>query len=118
MKVKVSMWFIVAAIVAVGYYLWKKQRDLANAAVTASARTSAGAQQMANDPIIAAKAAADATLTGANQLAAAIRANPGLGGLLGIAKETIDRLTLSNDSYAKLYNSVTVNRYGDIRTVK
>ena len=106
-------WAIIAVVVAIGYYLWKKERAARNAA-EARVDKSAGSM-IGSDPISQAKAAADSMIEKANLIAAAVRKDPGLAGLVGLSKVDSDRLMLSPDSFAKIYNQIPTTGFDIVR---
>jgi hypothetical protein len=74
-----NLFVIVGAVCVIGYLMWKKEKDRANAADARAAGVAAHPNP-SSDPIEAAKASVDVALAKANQIAAVVRSDPGKGG--------------------------------------
>lgn len=95
-------WPILAVVAVVCYAIYVSLRRKA-AAAEIRAGQAANMAAADNDPLRAVKDAAGSMISRADQLVAAIRADPGRAGLLGLSAIDVDRILLSNEGFSKIY---------------
>lgn len=99
---KIKGWMLAALGVAVVAFFYFRRRGTSPGEVAVnSGKSKADFEQ---NPRQAAVDATQDAIDRATKAAQAIRKDPGIAALLGLGKADIDRIVLSPDSYAGLYN--------------